>query len=153
MNSSFSVWCFLWLVIGCAIGFGAATLYLFLLGSSPESQSRANRSRLPLFLTVVRAGWTAAALLAAAGICYGVKLDKTLSLLVLVVAVLLVSKLAGPVYGVTASVAAGGFAAYFLPPNGSFRVASTEDQLALVVFLLAAIMGSQLVARRRGAPG
>lgn len=153
MGGGFSVWCFLWLVIGCVIGFGAGILYLFLLGSSPEGQGRPAKSRLPLFLAVVRGGWATATLLAAAGICYGVKFDKTLSILVLVAAVLLVSKLAGSIYGVAAAVVTGAFVAYFLPPPGSFRVTSPEDQLAVVLFLLTGVIGSRLVGGRKGLRG
>ncbi len=154
MSSGFGVWCFLWLAIGCVIGFGAGILYLFLLGSSPEGQGRSAKSRLPLFLAVVRGGWTAATLFAAAGICYGLKFDKTLTILVLVAAVLVVSKLAGPVYGLAASVVAVVPVAYFfLPPVGSLRVTNSEDQLALVLFLLTAITGSRLVGGNKGLHG
>jgi K+-sensing histidine kinase KdpD len=153
MSDWFTVAGFVWLVIGCVVGFGGGILYVFLLAASPESQPRPIKTRLPLIRALVRGSWTTAALLAAAGICYAINFDKTLSILVLIAAVLLVSKLAGPVYGLTASVAAAAFVAYFLPPPDSFRVANPEDQLALALFLVTAIIGTWLVRERNGVQG
>ncbi len=153
MSAGFGVWSFLWLVIGCVIGFGGGILYLFMLGSAPEGEGRPNRAKFPVFLAMLRAAWTTAALFVAVGICYGVKLDKTLSLLVLLLAVLLILRMAGRASGLAASLVAGAFAAYFLPPDGSFRVASSEDQLALLLFMLATITASRFIAKRNGAHG
>ncbi len=118
---SFNILSFLWLVIGCVIGFGAGILYLFLLGSSAEVQDKPNKSRLPFSLQLLRGGWTIVTLIATGGICYGLKLEKTVAILILTAAVLLIAKLAGNTYGLVASVLAVGLVAYFfLPPVGSF---------------------------------
>lgn len=143
--SNFGIWCFLWLIIGCAIGFGAGVLYLFLLGSSPETHER---SSPPLDLTVILGVWSLVVLLAAAGVSYGLKLDKTAAVLLLVAVVLLIAKLAGPAYGMAASVVAVVlFDFLFLPPVGSVRVSDPGDRLALALFLVTAVAGSRFVGR------
>lgn len=149
--SNFGIWCFLWLIIGCAIGFGAGVLYLFLLGSSPETHERPRISSLPLVLMVIRGAWSLVALVAAAGMSYGLKLDKTAAVLLLVAVVLLIAKLAAPAYGMAASLVAVVLLDFlFLPPIGSVRVSDPGDRLTLLLFLVTAVAGSRLVGGRRG---
>jgi K+-sensing histidine kinase KdpD len=146
--------CFLWLVIGFVSGFGASLLYVFLLGSSPEDHEQSARPRLPFVLVVTRAGCSLVALIAAVGLCYELKLDKTAASLVLVVVALSIAKFAGSAYGTAASVIAVGFLAFlFLPPIGSIRVADSGDRLALFLFLMTAAIGSQLVGRKGASRG
>jgi two-component system sensor histidine kinase KdpD len=68
--------------------------------------------------------------------------------LVLVVPVLLAALAGGRIPAVaTAFVAAVGFSLGFIPPYGSLRVNLPEDTIALVVFLVVAVIAGTLVAR------
>ncbi len=152
--SSFGIWHFSWFVIGCVIGFGAGVVFLFLLGFLLSSSPGTHDDWIPLFLPVIRSAWSSVAILAAVWMCYALNLDKVAASLVLVVVVLLVAKLAGSVHGIIASVVTVGlFAFLFLPPIGSVRVSDAEDRLALVLLLVTAAAGSQLVGGKKGLPG
>ena len=70
-------------------------------------------------------------------------------MLLLLVAVLAVSKLAGLVNGlIAAAIAALILGVWFFPPVGSLMVKSSSDRLALALFLLIATIGSRLIGRR-----
>jgi K+-sensing histidine kinase KdpD len=144
--SSFGISCFVWLIIGCVLGFCAAILYLLVLASSPEEEEKPRKARLPMYFALVRAGLALVGILAIAGFCYALNLDKTEAILILVAAVLLIARLTGPLYGLAASVLALGIISFlFLPPVGSLRVSRSEDQLALLLFVLTTAVGSRLV--------
>lgn len=88
-------------------------------------------------------------LLLVGGVSYTLKLDKMVAVLLLLSSVLVIARLAGLICGMAASVVGAGLLSIlFLPPIGSLSVASSEDRLALAVFLLAAAAGSGLAADR-----
>lgn len=70
-------------------------------------------------------------------------------MLLLLLAVLVVSKLEGLVNGLIATAIAAlilGF--WFFPPVGTMAIKSSSDRLALALFLLIATLGSRLMGRR-----
>ena len=70
-------------------------------------------------------------------------------MLLLLLAVLLVSRLEGLVNGLIATaIAALILCFWFFPPVGSLIIKSSSDRLALALFLLLATLGSRLVGRQ-----
>lgn len=152
--SSFGVSCFLWLILGCVLGFCAAILYLLVLTSSPEEHERPRKARLPMHFALVRGGLALVGVAVIAALADGLHLDKTQAILLLVAAVLLIARLAGSLYGLGASAVALGIVSFlFLPPVGSLRVSHTEDQLALLLFVVTTAIGSRLVGRGKRLSG
>ena len=69
-------------------------------------------------------------------------------MLLLLLAVLAVSKLEGLLNGLIATAIAALILAWFFPPDRSLMVRSSSDRLALALFLLIATLGSRLIGRR-----
>jgi len=69
-------------------------------------------------------------------------------MLLLLLAVLAVSKLEGLLNGLIATAIAALLLAWLFPPDGSLMIRSSSDRLALALFLLVATVGSRLIGRR-----
>ena len=90
-----------------------------------------------------------AAIVILAGTVHILKLDKTSSLILLMLAVLAISRQGGLVNGLVASaIAAVCLSVWFFPPIGSLMIKGPSDRLALALFLLTATLGSRLIGER-----
>ena len=79
-----------------------------------------------------------------------IRVNPTTVALTFLIFVLVVSALWGLVYALfTAVVATAAFNYYFLPPTGTFSIAGTQNWVALLAFLTAAVIASQLSDRAR----
>jgi two-component system sensor histidine kinase KdpD len=132
------------LVAGCLLGVCGTFLLLSVGAAFSVEGSRIFRLRsLPgtLLSTI--------ALLFIAAFCHRFGIGKDASMLLLLLAVLVVSKLEGLVNGLIATAIAAlilGF--WFFPPVGTMAIKSSSDRLALALFLLIATLGSRLMGRR-----
>jgi K+-sensing histidine kinase KdpD len=89
------------------------------------------------------------ALLLIAGFCHHMAIGKDASMLMLLFAVLAVSKLEGLLNGLIATgIAAFVLAYWFFPPAGVL-IRSSSDRLALAMFLLIATLGSRMVGSKQ----
>lgn len=131
------------LVTGCLLGVWGTFLLLFLGAAfSGEGARLFHVQSLPgtLLSTI--------ALLFIAAICHRMNVGKDASILLLLLAVLAISKLEGLLNGLIATAIAALILAWFFPPDGSMMIKSSSDRLALALFLLIATLGSRLVGRR-----
>lgn len=138
-------------IVGCTIGFGGALWFLWIIVRAIAGGDESGRvGLLPLRDSLLfRAACAVVVLFLVGGVSYTLKLDKMVAVLLLLSSVLVIARLAGLICGMAAAVVGAGLLSLlFLPPIGSFSVASAEDRLALVVFLLAAAAGSGLAADR-----
>jgi two-component system sensor histidine kinase KdpD len=88
-------------------------------------------------------------LLCIAAVCHRLNVGKDAATLLLLLAVLVVSRLEGLVNGLIATAIASfilGF--WFFPPTGSLVIKSSSDRLALALFLLIGTLGSRMLGRR-----
>ena len=69
-------------------------------------------------------------------------------MLLLLLAVLAISKVEGLLSGLIATAIAALILAWVFPPAGSILVKSSSDRLALALFLLIATLGSRMIGRR-----
>jgi K+-sensing histidine kinase KdpD len=132
------------LVAGCLLGV-CGTFLLLSLGAA-FSVDRAHlfhvRS-LPgtLLSTIV--------LLCLAAFCHRMNIGKDASMLLLLLAVLAVSRLEGLLNGLIATAIAALILVFWLfPPLGSAMIKSSSDRLALALFLLIGALGSHMLGRR-----
>lgn len=88
-------------------------------------------------------------LLSIAAICHRLSIGKDASMLLLLFAVLGISKLEGILNGLIATVIAALMLAYLFFPPAGLMVRSTSDRLALGLFLLIASIGSRLIGGRQ----
>jgi K+-sensing histidine kinase KdpD len=132
------------LVAGCLLGVCGTFLLLSVGAAFSVEGTRIFRVRsLPgtLLSTI--------ALLLIAAFCHRFEIGKDASMLLLLLAVLAISKLEGLMNGIIATAVAAlmlGF--WFFPPVGSMSIKSSSDRLALALFLLIATLGSRLLGRR-----
>jgi K+-sensing histidine kinase KdpD len=75
-------------------------------------------------------------------------IGKDAAVLLLLFAVLAISKLEGLLNGLIATAIAAAILAWVLPPGGSFMIRSSSDRLALALFLLLATLGIRLIRER-----
>lgn len=132
------------LVAGCLLGV-CGTLLLLSMGAA-FSGTDVRVLRVRSFPGTLLSTF---ALLCIAAFCHQLNIGKDASMLLLLVAVLVVSKLTGLVNGLIATAIAAlilGF--WFFPPVGSLMIKSSSDRLALALFLLIATIGSRLIGRR-----
>ena len=88
-------------------------------------------------------------LLCIAAFCHRLNIGKDASMLLLLLAVLAISKLEGLLSGLIATaIAALILVFWFFPPVGTMLVKSSSDRLALALFLLIATLGSRLIGRQ-----
>jgi two-component system sensor histidine kinase KdpD len=132
------------LVAGCLLGVCGTFLLLSVGAAFSVEGTRIFRVRsLPgtLLSTIV--------LIFIAASCHRFEIGKDASMLLLLLAVLAVSKLEGLLNGLIATaIAALILVFWFFPPAGSMAVRSSSDRLALALFLLIATLGSRLLGRR-----
>ena len=131
------------LVAGCLLGVCGTFLLLSVGAAFSVDRARVFHIRsLPgtLLSTI--------ALLFIAGFCHRLNIGKDASMLLLLLAVLAVSKLEGLLNGLIATAIAALILAWVFPPDGSMMVRSSSDRLALALFLLIATLGSRLLGRR-----
>jgi two-component system, OmpR family, sensor histidine kinase KdpD len=132
------------LVTGCLLGVCGTFLLLSMGAAFSGDGARVLRVRsLPgtLLSTII--------LLCIAAVCHRLNIGKDASTLLLLLAVLAVSKLEGLVNGLIATaIAASILGFWFFPPVGSLMIKSSSDRLALALFLLIATLGSRLIGRR-----
>ena len=132
------------LVAGCLLGVSGTFLLLSIGAAFSVEGARMFRVRsLPgtLLSTIV--------LLCIAAFCHRFSIGKDASMLLLLLAVLVVSKLEGLVNGLIATaISALILVFWFFPPAGSMSIRSSSDRLALALFLLIATLGSRLLGRR-----
>jgi two-component system sensor histidine kinase KdpD len=132
------------LVAGCFLGVCGTFLLLSIGAAFSVEGPRMFRVRsLPgtLLSTI--------ALLFIAAFCHRLEIGKDASMLLLLLAVLAVSRLEGIMNGLIATAIASlilGF--WFFPPVGSMSIKSSSDRLALALFLLIATLGSRVLGRR-----
>lgn len=132
------------LVAGCLLGVCGTFLMLSLGAAFSAEHSRLFRVRsLPGTLL------SAILLLCIAAFCHHMSIGKDASMLLLLLAVLAVSKLEGLLSGLVATAIAALILVFgFFPPAGSVLIRSSSDRLALALFLLIATLGSRLLGRR-----
>jgi len=133
------------LVAGCLLGV-CGTFFLLSVGVAFSGDgARVFRVRsLPgtILSTIV--------LLCIAAVCHRLNIGKDASMLLLLLAVLAVSKLEGLMNGLIATaIAASILCFWFFPPTGSLVIKSSSDRLALALFLLIATLGSRLIGQRQ----
>jgi K+-sensing histidine kinase KdpD len=88
-------------------------------------------------------------LLCIAAFCRELSIGKDASMLLLLLAVLVVSRLEGLLNGLIATtIAAVILVFWFFPPVGTAMIRSSSDRLALSLFLLLGALGSRLLGRR-----
>jgi K+-sensing histidine kinase KdpD len=132
------------LVAGCLLGV-CGTFLLLSLGAAFS----VDRARVFHLRSLPGALLSTIALLSIAALCHRLSVGKDASMLLLLLAVLAVSKLAGLLNGlISTAIAALILVFWFFPPFGSAMIKSSSDRLALALFLLIATMGSRLLARQ-----
>ena len=132
------------LVTGCLLGVCGTFLLLTISTAFTGEGARVFRVRsLPgTILSTI-------ALLCIAAFCHRLSIGKDASMLLLLFAVLAVSKLEGLLNGLIATVIAALILVFwFFPPFGSMLVRSSSDRLALALFLLLATLGSRVIGGR-----
>ena len=132
------------LVAGCLLGVSGTFLLLSIGTAFSVEGARMFRVRsLPgtLLSTIV--------LLCTAAFCHRLNIGKDASMLLLLLAVLAISKLEDLLSGLIATaIAVLILVFWFFPPVGSMLVKSSSDRLALALFLLIATLGSRLIGRQ-----
>jgi K+-sensing histidine kinase KdpD len=132
------------LVAGCLLGVCGTFLLLSIGAAFSVDRARVFHIRsLPgtLLSTIL--------LLCIAAFCHRMNIGKDASMLLLLFAVLAISKLEGLLNGLIATAVAALILVFvFFPPFGSALIKSSSDRLALALFLLIATLGSRLLGRR-----
>jgi len=131
------------LIAGCLLGV-CGTFLMLSIGAAFS----ADRARLFRFRSLPGTLLSTIALLFIAAICNRLNVGKDASMLLLLLAVLAVSKLEGLLSGLIATAIAALLLAWVFPPAGSILVKSSSDRLALALFLLIATLGSRMIGRR-----
>jgi K+-sensing histidine kinase KdpD len=135
------------LVTGCLLGV-CGTFVLLTLGTA-FSVERARYFRVrsvpgTILSTIV--------LLLIAVFCRRMNIGNDASMLILLLAVLCISKVEGLINGLIAAVISAFLLAFwFFPPVG-LAVRSSSDRLALALFLLIAALGSRVIGRQEKSP-
>ena len=128
------------LVAGCLLGV-CGTFFLL----SVSAAFSVNGSRSFKLRSIPGTVLSTIALLCLAVICRRLGIGSDASMLLLLLAVLAVSKLEGLLNGLIATAVSAFILAYwFFPPQG-FMIRSSSDRLALALFLLLATLGSRLI--------
>ena len=133
------------LVAGCLLGV-CGTFLLLSVGAAFSVDSATVFRLRSLSGTLL----STIALLSIAVLCHRLRIGTNASMLLLLVAVLAVSKLEGLLNGLIATVVAALILAWLFPPDGSMMIKSSSDRLALALFLLIATLGSRFLGRREG---
>jgi K+-sensing histidine kinase KdpD len=131
------------LVAGCLLGVTGTFLLLTIGAAFSVEGARLFRvqSLAGMLLSTI-------ALLFIAAFCQRFAIGKDASILLLLLAVLGISKLEGLLNGLIATAIAALILAWSLPPAGTMSIRSSSDRLALALFLLIATLGSRFLGRR-----
>lgn len=130
------------LVTGCLLGV-CGTFLLLTLGMAFSGE----RARFFRVRSVPGTLLSTVLLLLIAAFCHRMNIGKDASMLLLLLAVVCISKVEGLISGLIATViSALTLAFWFFPPAG-FAIQSSSDRLALALFLLIATLGSRMVGR------
>lgn len=131
------------LVTGCLLGV-CGTFLLLTLGIAFSAE----RARLFRVRSVPGTLLSTILLLLIATFCHRMNIGKDASMLVLLLAVMCISKVEGLINGLIATVISSFILAFwFFPPNG-LAIQSSSDRLALALFLLIATLGTRMIDRR-----
>jgi K+-sensing histidine kinase KdpD len=131
------------LIAGCLLGV-CGTFLMLSIGAAFS----ADRARLFRFRSLPGTLLSTIALIFIAAICNRLNIGKDASMLLLLLAVLAISKVEGLLSGLIATAIATLILAWVFPPGGSILVKSSSDRLALALFLLIATLGSRVIGRR-----
>lgn len=131
------------LVVGCLLGVSGTFLLL-----SVGAAFSAERARVFRIQSVLGMILSAVALICVAAFCYRFAIGLNASMLLLLFAVLAISKIEGLLNGLIATVLASVILAVWFPPAGSLSIRSSSDRLALALFLLIATLGSRFLGDR-----
>jgi K+-sensing histidine kinase KdpD len=130
------------LIAGCLLGV-CGTFFMLSIGAAFS----ADRARLFRFRSLPGTLLSSIALIFIAAICNRLNIGKDASMLLLLLAVLAISKVEGLLSGLIATAIATLILAWVFPPGGSILVKSSSDRLALALFLLIATLGSRVIGR------
>ncbi len=132
------------LVTGCLLGV-CGTFLLLTLGTAFSSE----RARLFRVHSIPGTLLSTVALLLVAAFCHRMNIGKDASMLLLLLAVLCISKVEGLINGLIATAIASLMLVFwFFAPVGNMTIRSSSDRLALALFLLIATLGSRMVGRQ-----
>jgi len=135
------------LVAGCLLGV-CGTFLLLSIGAAFSIE----RPRVFHFRSLSGTILSTIALLCIAAFCHLLGIGKDASMLLLLLAVLTVSKLEGLLNGLIATaIASAILVIWFFPPIGSAMVKSSSDRLAVALFLLIGMLGSRMLGRESSA--
>jgi K+-sensing histidine kinase KdpD len=132
------------LVTGCLLGVCGTFLLLSISTAFSGDRARVFRVRsVPgtILSTIV--------LLCIAAVCHRLGIGKDASMLLLLFAVLGVSKFEGLMNGLIATVVAALILAYWFFPPAGLMITSSSDRLALALFLLIATLGSRMLGTQK----
>ena len=132
------------LVAGCLVGVCGTFLLL-----AVTAAFSAEGSRLLRVHSVPGTILSSIALLFIAGFCHRLGIGKDASMLILLFAVLAVSKLEGLLNGLIATGLAAFVLAYWFFPPAGVLIKSSSDRLALAMFLLIAALGSRMIGSKQ----
>jgi K+-sensing histidine kinase KdpD len=136
------------LVTGCLLGVCGTFLLLTL-----ETAFSGEGARLFRLRSVPGTLLSTVALLLIAAFCHRMNIGKDASMLLLLLAVLSISKVEGLISGLIATVISAFTLVFWFFPLVGLAVHSYSDRLALALFLLLATLGSRMVDRQeRSAP-
>ena len=132
------------LVTGCLLGVCGTFLLLSISTAFSGDRARVFRVRsVPgtILSTIV--------LLCIAAVCHRLGIGKDASMLLLLFAVLGVSRFEGLMNGLIATVVAALILAYWFFPPAGLMITSSSDRLALALFLLIATLGSRMLGSQK----
>lgn len=136
------------LVIGLLVGV-SGTFLLLSIGAAFSME----RARLFRLRSIPGTLVAALALLAIAVFCRRLAIGKDAAMLLLLFAVLGISKVEGLLSGLIATALATLMLAFgFMPPIGSLMIRSSSDRLAIALFLLIGTIGSRIIGSRHSSP-
>jgi K+-sensing histidine kinase KdpD len=129
---------------GLLVGVIGTFLLLLVVGvlTSERTEKRSE-------LSVLKLGYVSAVVLAVFVVCHLYRIPDNALMLLLLLTVVAISRLGGVAYGFTASSLAATMLVWTLPPEGTLRVSSPEDRLAVALFIIVSIFTSRVIGRRK----
>src|SRR5580704_19301806 len=128
------------LVAGCLLGVSGTFFLLSISVAFSEDRGPVFRLRsvTGTFLSII-------VLFIIAAFCHRLAIGKDATILMLLFAILAISRIEGLVNGyIATAIGAVILVVWFFPPIGSLMIKSSSDRLALALFLLIATLGSRL---------
>jgi K+-sensing histidine kinase KdpD len=133
------------LVAGCLLGVSGTFFLLSISVAFSEDRGPVFRLRsvTGTFLSII-------VLFIIAAFCHRLAIGKDATILMLLFAILAISRIEGLVNGyIATAIGAVILVVWFFPPIGSLMIKSSSDRLALALFLLIATLGSRLIRGRQ----